>query len=197
MLVGKALGDAGLILGKGGGIGFKIEHALAAKDYVLHQWAIQNKAGFVFKEPFLTSRYDTRYNKQNNSVHFSTGIQREFMEFSTFILSQNPFVRGLPINIEDLLTPIALAFWIMDDGQAPSISKKYNKVYQGLTLCTDSYSAEQVRVQQQALINRYKFKVNLNKKNDNLRLYIGRSSIPALRELVLEHMIESQKYKLR
>jgi len=54
----------------------------------------------------------------------------------------DPVVRGLPKNIEELITPVALSYWIMDDGQAPSITK--NGVSQGVTICTDSYSREQV-----------------------------------------------------
>ena len=37
MLVGKALGDAAVTTGKKG-VGFKIEHSINQKDYVLHQW---------------------------------------------------------------------------------------------------------------------------------------------------------------
>ena len=44
-------------------------------------------------------------------------------------------IKIIPYNIYDLLTPIALAHWIMDDGV------KRNK---GLVLCTDSFSISDV-----------------------------------------------------
>jgi hypothetical protein len=45
----------------------------------------------------------------------------------------------IPTNIADHLTPRSLAFWIMDDGQQVKRG--------GVTLCTDSYSEEEVDLQ--------------------------------------------------
>jgi hypothetical protein len=75
----------------------------------------------------------------------------------------NPIVKGLPFNIEELLTPLALSYWIMDDGQAPSISKN-GKIQQGLTICTDSYSEEQVIILKEILIRKFDLIVTTHKK---------------------------------
>jgi hypothetical protein len=44
----------------------------------------------------------------------------------------------------ELLTPKALAYWIMDDGQRPS--ERNVKVYQGITICTDNFLKEDVEI---------------------------------------------------
>jgi hypothetical protein len=88
------------------------------------------------------------YTRSSGSVSlaFTTGLRPELEEFRPFIVSMSPVVKGLPDNIEELLTPRALAYWIMDDGKRPSINKKTGRVSQGTTLCTDSYSKEQVEI---------------------------------------------------
>ena len=189
MLVGKALGDASVTIGKKG-VGFKIEHSIKQEDYVVHQWNIQKEAGFVDHEI-------RKYMRKNSvSLCFATGLRPEFEEFREFILSMNPIVRGLPKNIEELITPIALSYWIMDDGQAPVITKN-GVIRQGATICTDSYTHEQVKIFQGILTNKFGQKVSTHKKNDNQRLYISKASMNDFRNLVLPHLIPSMEYKVR
>jgi hypothetical protein len=84
----------------------------------------------------------------------------------------------------DLLTPEALAHWIMGDGTWRAF---------GLTLCTDSFSI----IDNVKLINilmvRYQLECTLP---DNNRIYIKASSMPRLRSIVLPPMDTSMLYKL-
>jgi hypothetical protein len=83
-----------------------------------------------------------------------------------------------------LLTPIALAHWIIGDGLWLRL---------GQVLCTDSFSI----IDNVKLINilmvRYQLECTLRGNN---RIYIKASSMPRLRSIVLPHMDTSMLYKL-
>jgi hypothetical protein len=59
----------------------------------------------------------------------------------------------VPTNIYDLLTPVALAHWIMGDGAAQA---------HGLIICTDSFSIEDVVRLINVLIIRYRLECTLD-----------------------------------
>lgn len=97
-------------------------------------------------------------------------------------------IKQIPNNIYDLLTPIAIAHWIMGDGA------KLNK---GLILCTDSYTVQEVL----KLMNVLKIQYDLNTfiqgiKNKRSRIYILQESMPKLINIVKPYMLKSMLYKL-
>lgn len=97
-------------------------------------------------------------------------------------------IKQIPNNIYDLLTPIAIAHWIMGDGA------KLNK---GLILCTDSYTVQEVL----KLMNVLKIQYDLNTfiqgiKNKRSRIYILQESMPKLINIVKPYMLKSMFYKL-
>ena len=97
-------------------------------------------------------------------------------------------IKIIPHNIYDLLTPIALAHWIMGDGA------KRNK---GLVLCTDSFSISDVV----RLSNVLRIKYGLNTiitgfTNNKPRIYILPESMPNLIKLVKYYILKSFWYKL-
>lgn len=55
----------------------------------------------------------------------------------------------MPANIQDFLTPLALAIWIMDDG---------GRVGKGLKLATNSFTYEDSLRLTQVLLNLYALK---------------------------------------
>lgn len=99
----------------------------------------------------------------------------------------NGVTKVLPTNIFDLLTPRALAFWIMDDGGAHA---------SGMTLHCNNFSEVEVDILISVL--QVKFGITANKwaKGDNHILYVNSSSMPILRSLVMRHIHVSFKYKL-
>ena len=119
------------------------------------------------------------------------------LEFSTrylpclnelYLLFYKDKVKVIPNIIYDLLTPVALAHWIMGDGAI------LNK---GLVLCTDSYTLQEVV----KLVNVLKIKYDLNCtiqgiKNKRPRIYILPESLPKLINLVKPYFLSSMLYKL-
>lgn len=99
-------------------------------------------------------------------------------------------IKIVPLNIYKLLTPIGLAFWIMDDGT-------YNKKGKYLVLCTDNFSHKEVLY----LIYVLKSKFNLHCRPEihakvNTRIAITSYSMDHLRFLVKDHIHPSMSYKL-
>jgi LAGLIDADG DNA endonuclease family len=66
----------------------------------------------------------------------------------------NRFIKGLPSNIYELLTPLGLALWIMDDGYWN------NTVY----LCTDNFTLDEVNKLIIILESKFALKTTINTK---------------------------------
>lgn len=97
-------------------------------------------------------------------------------------------VKVIPVNqIYELLTPVALAFWIIGDGATNPF---------GLRLCTDSFSVQDVVRLINVLIIRYNLKCSLHTIKGNYRIYIKSESIPLLRTIVLPYIHPSIIYKV-
>ena len=96
-------------------------------------------------------------------------------------------VKRVPLNIRDYLTPFALAVWIMDDG-GWDVS--------GLRLATDCFSIKDVMLLKSILEEVYGLKCSIQWKNKKPLIYIFKESMPALRSIVLPHMVPSMYYKV-
>ena len=65
----------------------------------------------------------------------------------------NKYVKIVPKNIEELLSPISLAFWLSGDGN-------YNKIKKVIRICTNSSTKEEVELLSKAIL------INLVLKRD-------------------------------
>jgi hypothetical protein len=94
----------------------------------------------------------------------------------------------IPSNIEELLTPVPLAYWAMDDGA---------KLSSGFLLCTHSFLLSDVELLTKVLKSKFDLDTSVytNKKGHS-SIYIKTSSMDKFRELVSKHFHVSMKYKL-
>ena len=97
-------------------------------------------------------------------------------------------VKIVPADIYNLLTPIALAHWIMGDGA---------KNRHGLTISTESFNIEDTVRLLNVLIIRYSLNCSLHKHSTGYNIYIKENSMPVLRTIVKPYMHNSMLYKLR
>nr|UEV87061.1 hypothetical protein [Grifola frondosa] len=93
-------------------------------------------------------------------------------------------IKIIPKNIFDLLTPIGLAFWLMDDG---------NKTDLGIHLNSNAFSDQDLNLIIEVLRVKFGLKCRLHSRN---RIYIWAISIPKFVELVKPHIEFSIKYKI-
>ena len=97
-------------------------------------------------------------------------------------------IKRIPADIFYLLTPIALAHWIMGDG---------TKNRHGLTISTESFSLIDTVRLLNVLMVRYRLDCTMRKHSTGYNIYIKEKSMPFLRTLVQPHMHNSMQYKLR
>ena len=134
---------------------------------------------------------DSRTNKEYSSLTLRTKSLPIFTEYYNLFYYKG--VKVIPNNIGDILTPLGLAHWIMQDGS-------YHKFSKGIALCTDSFQKEEVEL----LLSILKIKFNLictiqkapTKNSNRFRIYISAKSLPVLRPLVKNHFHLTMLYKL-
>lgn len=97
-------------------------------------------------------------------------------------------VKIVPLDIYNLLTPIALAHFIMGDGARSG---------NGLLLCTDSFSLKDIIRIMNVLIIKFDLECTLRtNQHGYFRIAIKTKSMIKLRAIVLPHMHPSMYYKL-
>jgi len=122
------------------------------------------------------------------SVYFYTRCLPIFTELRTmFYNSEGRKILPPLVVLIDILTPVALAHVIMGDGARDG---------NGLVLCTDSFSVEEVSRIITVLYVRYNIDSTLRISKGKPRIYIRTSSMPTLRNLVRPYMHPSFMYKL-
>jgi hypothetical protein len=96
----------------------------------------------------------------------------------------------VPLDIFNMLDPIALAHLIQGDGA---------KEHVGLILCTESFNLKDVVRLINVLIIRYELDCTLriiNKDKKQYRIYIKKTSLPKLIKIVKPYIHTSMLYKL-
>jgi hypothetical protein len=151
-------------------------------------WLIFNIfAPFISNFFYLRVRSRNKINKYQSAMEFYTRSLPCFTNlYSIFYLNQ---IKHVPLDIFNLFNPIVLAHWIMGDGQYVKSG--------GLLLCTDSFTLKEVVLLINVLIIKYDFKCSLHQPNPGkYRIFISKTSMPKLQELVLPYMVKSMLYKI-
>ena len=104
--------------------------------------------------------------------------------YNTFMVNGHKII---PQNIEELLSPRALAFWSMDDGSLAG---------SGFYLNTQSYSYDEHIMLQNALLNKFNLQTSIHKHGDKYKLYIRAKSMDNFRSIVRPYFVDSFLYKL-
>jgi group I intron endonuclease len=145
---------------------------------------------FTILSPFCSSlphsRNRTRFGKLLFGVEFFTRSLPCFTQLYNLFYVNG--VKQVPVDIYNLLTPVALAHWIMASGFVHC---------NGLILCCNSYSIKDVTLLINVLITRHRLDCILITDRDNqYHIYIGQRSMPLLRSKVGPYMHSSMLYKL-
>lgn len=98
-------------------------------------------------------------------------------------------IKIIPENIKECLTRIGLAYWLMGDG----IRVKGK----GVVLCTDSYTKEHVDLLVNVLNTKFGLTCTIQQHRANqFRIYIVKSSVEKLRDIVKPFIIPTMLYKI-
>lgn len=134
---------------------------------------------------------DKRTNKKYSSLTLRTKSLPLITEYYNLFYLDG--VKVIPNNIGDLLTPLGLAHWIMQDGS-------FHKVSKGVALCTDSFTKDEVELLRSVLQEKFNLNCTIQKAPgktlNRFRIYISAKSLPILRKLVQSNFQPSMLYKL-
>jgi len=193
IIIGLLLGD-GHLQSRNGNSRFIYAQSSLRENHLNYFYHVYS----MFK-PFLSKEFeaksrsflDNRTNKTYSSISFATLSLPCFNLYrSLFYNEKNK--KFVPSNINQLLTPRGLAYWIMDDGSL------HNK---GLHLSTYSFSYKDVILLQNTIINlfmpNFTVKCTIHNHQKGYRLYIWKESMDLIRNQIYEYMHKDMLYKIK
>ena len=147
---------------------------------------------FISKDFSPKSRtfIDKRTKNTYSSISFATLTLPCFNKYrNLFYNEENKKI--VPLNINQLLTPIGLAYWIMDDG---SLQNK------GLHLSTYSFTLEDITLLKSTLENLFApdflIKCTIHNHKKGYRIYIWEESMNNMRNHISPYMHKDMLYKI-
>ncbi len=190
LIIGSLLGDGTMRLGrKAQNVNFKVEHGLKQQAYVF--WKYDILKPFVNTGPAVSYRYDPHKGKYPKSWWFRT------LRFPLLTKIYNSMYLGdgyrtgrkiIPRKIENDLTPLALAVWIMDDGS-------YSRG--AITISTYSFTVAEIKRLCNVIQERYGINFRYHPDRDKgYRMYCSKSQAQKLIQVIAPYFIPSMKYKI-
>ena len=162
----------------------------------LHHLNYFNHVFELFK-PYLSKDFypkkrsftDKRSNKIYSSVQFATLSLPCFNYYKDLFYNSNN-LKIVPSNIQNLLSPRGLAYWIMDDG---SLQNK------GLHLNTYGFTPQDIFLLKTTLENMFgenTLKCTIHKHQKGERIYIWEESMELVRNNISQFMHKDMQYKI-
>ena len=186
VLIGSILGDCHAERLPSGGVRFIFKQSAVHKDYLFWLFDFFRHRGYCTNNLPVKSTLKSGGDKYYEFYRFNTFTYSSLLDiYKLFYTSTKKKV--IPNNIEELLTPLALAIWLMDDGTFKS---------PGLRIATNCFKKQEVELLGRALDNKFNIKSSLHYNNAKYQLYIKKESMPLLKKLVLPHIVPSMLYKL-
>ena len=112
-------------------------------SYLLHLYDLFQE--YVLTPPKISTVKDKKNGNLRYNLSFATLALPCFNELYELFYTSTADTTGkkiIPSNISDLLTPVSLAYWIMDDGSFTG---------SGLKLHTNAFSIEELNILKEAL----------------------------------------------
>ena len=192
IIIGSLLGD-GHLEKRNRGIGTRIKFEQSNKNVEYLMWfhSYFSTRGYCnINKPELKKRI-----RKNGEIYFHYSINTyTFSSFNWihdmfYMCSEGKYVKIIPHNIEQYLTPLALAIWFMDDG---------SKLKKGAKIATNCFTYEELSQLCEILKNKFNLTVTIHSggKNKGYTLYISSQSMPTFSNIVKPKMLPTLYYKL-
>lgn len=185
VLIGSILGDGTLRVGKNAiNANLKVEQGLKQKDYVFWKYNVFKE--WVTTPPKISTRYDENIVSYDKSWWFRTIRHPELTLFHEMFYFNG--IKIIPKNIEDLIDPLSLAVWVMDDG---SLNRNI------IDISTYSFRLEEVILLQKALFNKFALESKYWKDRDKgYRIYFSKRETKKLIQIISTFIIPNLAYKI-
>ena len=159
----------------------KMSHSIKQQEYVLWKYSVLKN--WILTEP--------KIHEKTKSITIRTISHPELTDLHAIFYQDKKKI--IPQNIEDLLSPIALAVWFMDDGNA--VRHKSGDIY-AYNLNTQSFDRPEHQILIKVLRDKFDLHPNINKNNGSLRLYIGVKDKINFANLIKDYIVPSMQYKI-
>lgn len=135
--------------------------------------------------PYIKSWTDSKTKTQYNSITLTTMQLPCFTELHNIWYSNGKKI--VPLNIENMLTPLSLAHWIMGDG---------SKQNEGLHLSVYAFSNSDINLLLTALKKNFNIDSTIHNTDKGPRIYINKNDMNIIRPLIEDYIVPSMKYKI-
>lgn len=186
ILTGSLLGDGTMRIGKNAqNANFKVEQGLKQKDYVF--WKYQVFKEWVTTPPKISFRYDEKRQPYAKSWWFRTICHPKLTLFHKMFYKNG--IKIVPKNIVDLLDPLAMAVWVMDDG---CLNRNI------IDVSTYSFKLEEIKLLQKALFKKFALETNFFRDRDKgFRMYFRKRETQKLVPIISKFIIPNLAYKIK
>uniref|UniRef100_UPI0030035E87 LAGLIDADG homing endonuclease n=1 Tax=Malassezia caprae TaxID=1381934 RepID=UPI0030035E87 len=187
IIYGSLLGDSHIEKhGNGSRISFSQESN--REKYLL--WLHQEVVGLGYCNP-TTPKIQSRMGSKGKiryTIRFHTFTYQSFNDIRNLWYQNNK--KHIPMNIEEFLTPLAIAIWTIDDGA---------RVGKTIKWCTNSFTYEECIFLAQILYKKYGLKCSVHSagKQNQYVIYLLKESMSTLRNLIKPFMVSSMLYKIQ
>ena len=196
IIIGSILGDSHLEK-RNTGIGTRINFEKSNKNVEYLMWFhnyLSNRGYCNLNKPKLHTRIIKNnkilFHYRMNSYTFSSlnWLHENFYVKNSFT---NKFTKIIPKNIEEYLTPLALAIWFMDN------SSNLLQEVSPSGLSINNFTLDEVKFICFILYKKYNLisTPQTGGKNKGYVLYIDKQSVPLFLSIVKKHMVPSLYYK--
>jgi LAGLIDADG DNA endonuclease family len=154
--------------------------------YLLHLYELFQK--FVNTPPAVTTIIDKNTGRTRYNLSFSTLALSCFNKYYELFYVDGK--KRVPYDIGNYLTPVGLAYWIMDDGSFTG---------SGVKLSTNAFSKDDLRLLTGGLEENFSIIGTINvqyRERDQNTIYISKAQLKLLKSLVLPYMHPEMVYKL-
>ncbi len=190
VIIGSLLGDGTMRIGKGCiNANFKVEHGLQQKELV--EWKYQELQSLVHTGPRLSHRYNQQEEKYPKSWWFRTIRHPELTKIYSEFYTGEAHRTGrkiIPGSIRTYLSPLALALWIMDDG---------NYSQKSINISTYSFSLREIELLQEVFIQNFGIVSKFYRDRDKgYRMRFNTKETVQLIKIIHPYIIPSMMYKI-
>lgn len=187
-IYGLLLGDGYANNRSGEGVRIAIKQSEIHKEYLFFLY------NFFFDRGYCSNLQPSRYFRRiKGKVKFFNGYEFNTLTFRSFVWIYNSFYKKgkkiLPLNLEWYINEQTLAILIMDDGGWTG---------SGVRISTNSFSLEDVKRLKNIISNKFGLICTIQRlqTKEQYSIYITKTSIEKLREIILPFFHKSMYYKL-
>ena len=184
ILIGSLLGD-GHLETQNHGKTFRFTVVQSSKKALYFQY-LYDQFQDLITTPVYTRTYQTRQGF-SSTLRFTTRTNTLFTPYGFMFYCGG--VKQVPACIEEILTPLGLSIWYMDDGSVKSSQSK------GVYFNTQSFSVSDI--DRLCLVLKTKFQIDSWKRQDsgNYRIYVSGKSYERLGSLITPYFTDDMWYK--